>query len=167
MRRLDAERLLRASPWHAAVLRVPGIYAANRLPLERLRAAIPVPFAPDDVYTNHIHAEDLARACIAALYRATSGRVYNVIDDTEMCLGEYLDHVADRTGLPRPPRATWDQMRLAAGPLRMSFLSESRRLRNRRLKRELRLRLRFPDVTDGLADIDAAAYASNNPSTER
>jgi len=150
-RRLDAERTLRASSWHAGVLRVPGIYAAGRLPLDRLRAAIPVPLAEQDVYTNHIHADDLARACIAALYRAAPARVYNTIDDTQMRLGEYLDHVADHAGLARPPRAPWEQLREAAGPQRMSFLGESRRLRNQRMKRELRLRLRFPDIRAGLA----------------
>jgi nucleoside-diphosphate-sugar epimerase len=152
-RRLDAERTLRTSGWNAAVLRVPGIYAADRLPLERLRAAIPVPFPEQDVYTNHIHAEDLARACIAALYRAAPTRVYNTIDDTQLRLGDYLDQVADRAGLPRPPRAAWEQMRAAAGPQRMSFLGESRRLRNVRMKRELRLRLQYPDVGAGLAEL--------------
>jgi nucleoside-diphosphate-sugar epimerase len=165
LRRLDAERTLRASAWNAAVLRVPGIYAADRLPLDRLRAAIPVPFPDQDVYTNHIHADDLARACIAALYRAAPSRLYNAIDDTQLHLGDYLDQVADRTGLPRPPRASWEQMRVAAGPQRMSFLSESRRLRNRRMKQELRLRLQYPDITAGLAA--PAFYASKSPSTDR
>jgi len=150
-RRLDAERRLRASAWHAAVLRVPGIYAADRLPLERLRAGIPVPLPDQDVFTNHIHAEDLARACIAALQRAAPGRVYNTIDDTQLQLGAYLDAVADHARLPRPPRAPWDEMRAAAGPARMSFLAESRRVRNRRMKGELRVRLLYPDVVAGLA----------------
>ncbi len=152
-RRLDAERTLRASARHATVLRVPGIYASDRLPAERLRQAIPVPDAGEDVYTNHIHAEDLARACVAALFRGAPARVYNVVDDTQLLLGQYLDRVADHLGLPRPARASWDQVRAAAGPQRMAFMSESRRIRNRRLKRELRLALRYPDVDAGLAAI--------------
>jgi nucleoside-diphosphate-sugar epimerase len=164
VRRLGAERRLRARPWHAPVLRVPGIYAPDRLPLERLRRGIPVPLPAEDVVTNHIHADDLARACIAALFRAAPARVYNIVDDTRLALGEYLDRVADRTALPRPPRAAWEEMRAAAGPQRMTFLSESRRLRNRRMKRELRLRLRYPDVDAGLAAMD---QASNRPSTDR
>lgn len=165
-RRLDAERRLRASAWHAAVLRVPGIYGPDRLPLERLRTAVPVPMPGEDNYTNHIHAEDLARACIVALYRAAPTRVYNTIDDTQLRLGEYLDRVADRVGLPRPPRAPWDAVRAAAGPQRVSFMSESRRLRNRRMKRELRLRLLYPDVDAGLAAV-VPAQAANKPSTDR
>jgi hypothetical protein len=182
-RRLDAERRLRASAWRATVLRVPGIYGPQRLPLERLRLALPVPEADRDVFTNHIHADDLARACIAALFRGAPARVYNTIDDTQLLLGQYLDRVADRVGLPRPPRASWDAVRAAAGPQRMSFLSESRRIRNTRMKRELRLRLHYPDVDAGLAapgmpgaqarDIGPAAcapapsQAANKPSTDR
>jgi len=150
-RRLDAESLLRASQWRAAVLRVPGIYAPDRLPVDRLRQAIPVALPAQDVITNHIHAEDLARACIAALYRSAPARVYNIVDDSQLLLGEYLDRVADRLGLARPPRVAWEQLQRAAGARRMSFLGESRRLRNARMKRELRVRLRYADVDAGLA----------------
>lgn len=159
MRRLDAERQMRTSCWRAAVLRVPGIYAPTRLPLDRLRQGVPVPLPEQDIFTNHIHAEDLARASIAALFRAAPARVYNAVDDSQLALGDYLDRVADHAGLPRPPRASWEQLRRAAGPQRMSFLEESRRLRNTRLKRELRLRLHFPDVDAGLS-----AMAQRRPS---
>lgn len=161
-RRLDAERRLRASAWRAAVLRVPGIYGPGRLPLQRLRERIPVPLAHNDVFTNHLHAEDLARAAIAALFRAAPARVYNVVDDSCIALSEYLDRVADHAGLPRPPRAPREELREAAGALRMSFMEESRRLRNERLKRELRLRLRYPDVAAGLAAMGAPAPAAHN-----
>lgn len=150
-RRLDAERLLRASRWRARVLRAPGIYGPARLPLERLRQGIPAPLPEQDVITNHVHAEDLARAAIAALFRGAPARVYNAVDDSQLALGDYLDRVADHAGLPRPPRAAWPELRQAIGAQRMSFIEESRRLRNQRLKRELRLRLNYPDVDAGLA----------------
>jgi len=164
-RRLDAELVVRASRWHSAVLRVPGIYGPERLPVDRLRQAIPVALPPQDVITNHIHAEDLARACIAAIFRAAPTRTYNIVDDSQLFLGDYLDRVADQTGLPRPPRVRWDALHEAAGARRMSFLGESRRLRNLRMKRELRVRLRFPDVEAGLAAIagPAQAHAGSPP----
>jgi nucleoside-diphosphate-sugar epimerase len=155
LRRLDAERRLRSGSWRAAVLRVPGIYGPARLPLARLREAVPVPLPEQDVITNHVHAEDLARASIAALFRAAPARLYNAVDDSQLTLGQYLDRVADHAGLARPPRMPWEQLRQTAGPLRMSFLDESRRLRNVRLKRELRLRLHYPDVDAGLAAMAA------------
>jgi nucleoside-diphosphate-sugar epimerase len=150
-RRLAAEAVVRAAPVHAIVLRVPGIYAANRLPVDRLRAATPALRAEDDVYTNHIHADDLARAAIAALFRGARGRIYNAVDDTQLKMGEFFDVVADRFHLPRPPRLARAVLQAAVAPAQYSFMSESRRIANRRLKRELRLRLIYPTVEVALA----------------
>jgi nucleoside-diphosphate-sugar epimerase len=154
-RRVDAERALAA--WcarHGAalvVLRAPGIYALERLPLERLRRGTPVLREADDVYTNHIHADDLAGAALRALEPDAPAGVYNASDDSEMKMGEWFDLVADRARLPRPPRIA-----RAEAPGRIpqelrSFLSESRRLDNRRLKDALGVRLRYPRVHDLLA----------------
>jgi nucleoside-diphosphate-sugar epimerase len=156
-RRVDAERQLRAYGRAAGVavsiLRVPGIYAIGRPgghPRERLMAGTPVLSAGDDVYTNHIHADDLARACVAALHRALPQRALNVCDDTELKMGEYFDLAADLCGLPRPPRVTREDAGRLMSPMALSFMSESRRLINTRMKRELGLRLRYPTVADGL-----------------
>lgn len=156
-RRVDAEARVRthgrAFGVAVTVLRVPGIYAADRVgghPRERLQQGTPVLQAADDVYTNHIHADDLARACIAALARGRPQRVVHASDDTELKMGDYFDLAADLCGLPRPPRISRAEAQAAMSPLRLSFMSESRRLRNDRLKRELRLRLRYPTVHAGL-----------------
>ena len=153
-RRVDAERRLRAfgrrNQVRVALLRAPGIYAADRLPLERLRRGDPVLAADEDVHTNHIHAEDLARIACLALFRAGPGRAYNASDDSGLRMGEYFDAVAERFGLARPPRMARAEIVHRLSPLTLSFMSESRRLDNRRLKRELRLRLRYPTVADGL-----------------
>lgn len=153
-RRVDAERRLRAfgrrNQVRVALLRAPGIYAADRLPLERLRRGDPVLAADEDVHTNHIHAEDLARIACLALFRAGPGRAYNASDDSGLRMGEYFDAVAERFGLARPPRMARAEIVRHLSPLTLSFMSESRRLDNRRLKRELRLRLRYPTVADGL-----------------
>lgn len=152
-RRVDSERRARARPWQASVLRVPGIYGPGRLPIERLRRAIPAPLAADDALTNHIHIDDLARICVASLFRAAPRRVYNAVDDSCLRLGEYLDLVADQFGLPRAPRLPWEALRGAVSPMQFSFFQESRRLSNRRLKSELRVRLQFPTVHDGVVAI--------------
>jgi len=150
-RRVDAERRLR---WHGrafgvitSVLRVPGIYALDREggdPRERVRRGAPLLAPGDDVHTNHIHADDLARACIAALFRGAPQRVYHANDDSELTMGQHFDAVADAFGLPRAPRLAREAMRAAVSPLQWSFLSESRRLDNGRLHRELRVRLAYP-----------------------
>jgi nucleoside-diphosphate-sugar epimerase len=154
-RRVDAEHALLA--WGkqrgvaVAVLRVPGIYAAERLPLAQLKRGAPVLRAEDDVYTNHIHADDLAAICQTALERAAAGRVYNASDDSEMKMGDYFDLVADRAGLSRPPRIT--RAAAEAGAISeglLSFMRESRRLINTRMKAELGVRLRYPSVYEGV-----------------
>jgi len=149
-RRLAAEAIVRARPVHAMVLRAPGIYAEDRLPLDRLRAATPALVDADDVYTNHIHADDLARIAVVALFRGAPARVYNTVDDSQLKMGEYFDRVADRFKLPRPPRLGRAALKAAVSPAQYSFMSESRRLANHRLKKELRVRLLHPTVADAL-----------------
>jgi nucleoside-diphosphate-sugar epimerase len=135
-----------------SVLRAPGIYAGNRPggARERLLRGTPMLRAEDDVYTNHIHADDLARACWAALWRGRVRRSYNVSDDSAMRVGEYLDMAARLFGLPAPPRLARSELEGLITPMQRSFLDESRRLVNQRLKQELRVRLRYPTVADGL-----------------
>lgn len=154
-RRADAEEVLRhfgrRNRSGIVILRAPGIYAADRLPVDRIRRAEPVLRREDDVYTNHIHAEDLARIATLALERGGSCRAYNACDDSALRMGDYFDLVADAFGLPRPPRLARQEAAQCLSPVAMSFMRESRRLSNARLKRELRLRLRYPDVNAGLA----------------
>ncbi len=150
VRRVAAERALRRraarGAIRATVLRVPGIYAAERLPLERLRRGTPALVDADDVHTNHVHADDLARIAFVALMRGRSQRTVHAVDDSLMKMGEYFDAVARAYGLPPPPRLPREQLRAAVSPMLWSFMSESRRLENRRLRRELRVRLRWPTV---------------------
>lgn len=154
LRRVDAERVLRAWARRAqgrlSILRVPGIYGADRLPLKRLQQGTPALRAEDDVYTNHIHADDLARVVLAALQRGVCNRVYHAVDDTELKMGEYFDMVADHFGLPRPPRLARAELAGVVAPTLLSFMSESRRLANLRMKKELHVRLRYPDVAAAL-----------------
>lgn len=146
-------RRLQQPPLPALVLRVPGIYAADRLPVERLRQQVPALVPADDVITNHIHADDLARIARTALLRGPRQRVINAVDDSQMTLGDYLDQVADRLDLPRPPRHSRAELTRTLSEVRMSFMRESRRLDTRRLKRELRVRLQWPTVAEFLARV--------------
>lgn len=161
-RRVDAERQVRQfgrmQGCNANILRIPGIYAGNRPgghPRERLLKGTPVLTQPEDVYTNHIHADDLARACVAALWRGKPQRIVHACDDTDLRMGDYFDLAADICGLPRPPRITCAQAAAVLSPMQLSFMRESRRLINRRLKLELRLRLGFATVAHGLRDSPA------------
>jgi nucleoside-diphosphate-sugar epimerase len=138
------------------VLRAPGIYAPDRLPLERLRARTPVLRDADDVYTNHIHADDLAAICLRSLDDAAPAGTYNASDDSQLKMGAWFDLVADRAGLPRPPRVSRAQCAGRVPPELLSFMNESRRLDNTRLKQTLGVRLRYPTVREGLTHEHAA-----------
>ena len=162
-RRLDAERQIRA--WGAetgvqvSILRVPGIYSAARLPIARLKAGTPALSPARDPYTNHIHADDLARTVLAALSRGRGGRAYNASDDCWMKMGEYFDMVANQFDLPRPPRVSWEVAQTQLSENQLSFMRESRRLANGRLKKELRVRLRYPTAQLGVVAAWEAAKA--------
>jgi len=162
-RRADAERRLRE--WGArtgvrvSLLRVPGIYAEDRLPMARIERGTPALLAQDDTYVNHVHADDLARIVIGALHHGQANRSYNASDDVPQKMGDYFDLVADRFSLPRPPRLPRAEARSLLPENLYSFMSESRRLVNHRAKQELRVRLLYPTVHDGIA----AAAAGQGP----
>lgn len=153
-RRLAAERALRRfgrdSGCTVSLLRSPGIYAADRLPTERLHKRLPLLRPEEDVHTNHIHAEDLARACLAALRSGRPGRAYNISDDSELLMGEWYDRLSDAFGQARLPRLSWDEAQQRLPAMQLSFMAESRRLENRRMKQELHLRLTYPTIEAGL-----------------
>ena len=158
-RRVDAEARmrhfgrLRSSAVRVSVLRIPGIYAPDReggTPRDRLLRGTPVLVSEDDVFTNHIHADDLARACQLALWRGKPQRTVNVNDDSQLLMGDYFDLAAGLYGLAKPPRISRAQAQTELPAMQLSFMSESRRLVNTRMKRELRLQLRYPGVEDGL-----------------
>jgi nucleoside-diphosphate-sugar epimerase len=160
IRRVDAERVLRiwgrASHGTLSILRVPGIYANDRLPLKRLQQGTPALIEDDDVHTNHIHADDLARIIERALFRALPGRIYHAVDDTDMKMAQYFDAVADAHGLARPPRLPRAELAQVVSPMLLSFMSESRRMVNQRIKQELGVQLRYARVSDALKQISGA-----------
>ena len=161
-RRLDAENQIRA--WavtagvNASILRVPGIYAGNRLPVDRLQAGTPALNPQEDVYTNHIHADDLAKLIEIAIFRAQPQRVINASDNSDLKMGEYFDLVADFYGLSRPPRVSREQLKGQVSPMMLSFMQESRRLSNNRIA-ELGYSLRYPTVGSFLAKAPREALA--------
>ena len=156
-RRVCAERTLRRATARgalaASIVRIPGIYAADRLPLARIERRMPALVDADDVYTNHIHADDLAAILLRTLARGAVSRVFHASDDSVLKMGEYFDRVADAYGLAHVPRISRQQAEQQLEPVTLSFMSESRRLANGRLVRELRVKLRYPSVDDFLATV--------------
>ena len=157
VRRVDAERQLRnwgeTQRVQVSILRAPGIYANDRLPLERIKRGTPALISEDDSYTNHIHADDLARLAWAALFRGRAQRIYHAVDAHPLKMGDWFDSCADAFNLPRPPRVNRAEAEKVLSEALLSFLRESRQLSNTRATDELRLKYRFPSSDDCLNEI--------------
>lgn len=165
LRRVDAERAIagfgKRHRIDTFILRAPGIYSSDRLPIERIAKGMPALVEVEDVFTNHIHADDLANLCVLAMKSRQPGLLVNTVDDSEMCMGEYFDAIADAYGLPRPPRVTRDEAKRTLSPAMFSFMQESRRIRNSRLKRRLKAKLMYPTVGTLLAQLEPACSAES------
>jgi len=156
-RRLDAETAL--STWGAQVgtavviLRVTGIYGPGRLPLARLQQGHPVLVEAESPPTNRIHADDLAAVCVAAADRAAGGEIFNVSDGQPGTMTQYFNAAADLLGLPRPPQVSMAQAQQVMSPMMLSYLTETRRMDNRKLREQLGVTLRYPELESGLKNV--------------
>ena len=74
-------------------------------------------------------------------------------------MAAYFERVATAFGLPFPPRLSRAEAERQLSPMQMSFMRESRRIGNRRLKNELKLKLAYPTVEAGIAQ----AVTGRNP----
>jgi nucleoside-diphosphate-sugar epimerase len=166
-RRVSAEtqlrRATRSGVLSASIVRIPGIYAGNRLPLVRLQKGTPALAPDDDVYTNHIHADDLAAILVLAIRRARPQRVVHASDDSDLRMGDYFDLIADAFGLPRAPRVSREQAEAQLEPMMLSFMRESRRLQNTRLRDEMRYALRYPSIDDFLRQANVHPAVTSVP----
>jgi nucleoside-diphosphate-sugar epimerase len=153
-RRLAAETSLRRwsekSGVPIVILRVPGIYGRGYLPEARLRAGEPVLREEESPFSNRIHADDLARACFIAGHHDSPGILYNVSDGHPTTMTDFFYRVSDALGIPRPPAITLEQARRQLGEGMLSYLAESKRIDNRRLREELGVALMYPDLAAGL-----------------
>lgn len=156
-RRLDAETMV--SEWGqrlgvaVVILRVTGIYGPGRLPLARLQQGHPVLCETESPPTNRIHADDLATVCLAAAERAADGEIFNVSDGQPGTMTQYFNAAADLLGLPRLPQVPMAAARQVMTPMMLSYLTEIRRMDNRRMRERLGVTLRYPDLTSGLKDV--------------
>lgn len=136
------------------ILRVPGIYAADRLPVERIKRGLRLVKRCEAPWTNRIHADDLATACFAALTKPVENEIINVIDDQPSTMIEYFEAAADYANLPRPVAISLQAAQRSLSPGMQSYLGESRRIKNEKMKRLLKFKLRYPTLAEGLARPD-------------
>ena len=154
-RRIAAERAVRewcgrhGIPW--TILRAPAIYGPGRLLTERLKSGTPAVRPEECSFTNRIHIDALAAVCHAAMARAPADSIYNVSDGNPSTLTDYLFTLAELTGLPKPPLISMQEAERTLSPSLLSFMRESKRIRNDKLLGELDVKLQYPDLRSGLA----------------
>ncbi len=150
VRRVSAEQILQRwslkTNCEIQILRVPGIYAEDRLPLARLEKGLPIVNANEAGFTNRIHADDLARACKAAMECETHNHIINVTDGNPSTMIDYFNHVADYAKLPRPPQISLQEAEQTLSSGMVSYLKESRRIRNEKMLEILGIELLHPSL---------------------
>jgi nucleoside-diphosphate-sugar epimerase len=154
-RRLDAENVLQQwAQQHGVayvILRVGGIYGPGRLPLARIKQGLPILRESESPYTNRIHQDDLASICVAAAERGKSGEIFNISDGQPSTMSHYFKAIASAVGLPQPPEVSLDEATRVMSAGMLSYLKESRRLDNRKLREQLGVELVYADLSAGLS----------------
>ncbi|EIJ43639.1 nucleoside-diphosphate-sugar epimerase [Beggiatoa alba B18LD] len=152
-RRADAEKTL--TQWcnkekvPLVILRVAGIYGAERLPVERIRQKTPVLAAAQSPYSNRIHVDDLVEACLVAGETDVTG-IFNITDGHPTTMTDYFNHVADAYHLPRPPEIDRETAQTQFSAEMLSYLAESKRISNQKMRTVLQVEPFFPDLKTGL-----------------
>lgn len=154
VRRVSAEQILQRwsdiNKCEYMIMRVPGIYAEDRLPIARLEKGLPIVNANEAGFTNRIHANDLARACKAAMESEVSNHIINVTDGNPSTMTNYFNHVADFANLPRPPQVSVQEAQQTLSAGMVSYLKESRKIRNDKMLDLLEVELLYPDLKTAL-----------------
>ena len=133
------------------ILRVGGIYGAERLPIHRL-AHITVICPQEAPFSNRIYISDLVHVCHEAMNCRSANEIINVADGHPTTMTDYYYQIADLAGLPRPPCVPMSQAKDKLSPGMLSFINESRRLSIDKLNRLFRKPLQFPTLKLGLQE---------------
>ena len=153
-RRWDAEEAFRV--WGAekgvpvVILRVSGIYGPGRVPLQRITAREPLLNEHEAGYTNRIHADDLAEVCLKALEASEAGEIFNVCDGEVSKMTDYFNAITDLLSLPRLPQVSLAEARKVMSPLMLTYMTESRKISNRKMLEKLGITLKYPTMRAGL-----------------
>ena len=153
-RRVSAEQILKS--WATKhnreyiILRVPGIYALDRLPLARLEKKLPIVQASEAAFTNRIHADDLTNICVKAMQSTLTAEVFNATDGEPSTMVEYFNQVADYANLPRPVQISLKEAEEKLSKGMLSYALESRRIGNEKLLKVLKVKLKYPTLSDTL-----------------
>jgi nucleoside-diphosphate-sugar epimerase len=150
------QRVVAEDQWQATglpvhIFRLAGIYGPGRGPFEKVRDGTARRIIKPGQVFSRIHVDDIAQVLEASIRHPNPGAAYNVCDDNPCPPEEVIAHAARLLGLPDPPAVPFAEVEPTMTPMARGFYSESKRVRNDRIKNELGVRLRFPDYPQGLA----------------
>lgn len=155
LRRLEAEQAWLAFGQEAGrrveIFRLAGIYGPQRSVLDNLRGGSARRIIKSGQIFNRIHVDDIARTLVAAIDTDTGHRIYNVSDDEPAPPQDVVAYAAELLGLTAPPEIPFEQTELTG--MAASFWSESRRVRNNRIRHDLGVQLLYPTYREGLRSL--------------
>ena len=131
------------------IFRLAGIYGPGRNALVQLRAGTARRIIKPGHVFSRIHVADIVTVLLASMTRPKAGAIYNVCDDEPAAQADVLGHAATLLGVAPPPAEPFETADLSDAARR--FYADNRRVRNRRIKDELGIALRYPSYRDGLA----------------
>ncbi|HJZ32958.1 MAG TPA: SDR family oxidoreductase [Hyphomicrobiaceae bacterium] len=152
LRRVQAERAWLSfgdsTSRRVEIFRLAGIYGPGRSVIDNLRSGTARRIVKAGQIFNRIHVDDIARTLVAAIDREAGHRIYNVSDDEPAPPQDVVAYAAEMLGVPMPPEVPYAEAELSG--LAASFWSESRRVRNDRIRRDLGVELLYPTFREGL-----------------
>ncbi len=133
----------------ARVFRLPGIYGPGRSPLDRVREGRAHRIDLAGQVFSRVHVDDIASA-VERAFGAPPG-AYNLADDLPASQNAVIEHACRLLGRDPPPLQSLDEAGLS--PMARGFYTENRRVANRKAKRALGWRPRYPTYREGLASL--------------
>lgn len=155
--RLDAERAWQALALDAGavldIFRLPGIYGPGRSAIDQVKTGTARRIDKPGHAFARIHVADIAQTVLAALTKPSRGAIYNVADDLPAPTADLVTYACELLGVTPPPLVPWEEIAPTMSPMGRSFYTESRKVRNDRIKQELGVTLKYPTYREGLKAI--------------
>ncbi|MEQ9692926.1 SDR family oxidoreductase [Shimia sp. SDUM112013] len=130
------------------VFRLAGIYGPGRGPFAKLRKGVAQRVIKKNQVFSRTHVDDIAQVLEASINRPNPGRIYNVCDDDPQPPEVVIEYAAQLLGIDPPPAVPFEQAEMS--PMARSFYSDSKRVRNNRIKDELGVVLKYPEFRGAL-----------------
>ena len=136
------------SGFSVQIFRLAGIYGPGRNALLRVADGTAKRIVKPGQVFNRIHTADIAQVLMSSIERPSRNMIYNVTDDEPGPPQDVIAYAAELLGCEPPPEVPFEEAEQT--PMARSFYEDNKRVRNARIKTELRVTLRYPTFRHGL-----------------